>query len=80
MEERLKIHDTVVIDVNTTFGTICVMFSIAAILPNYHYALLAQDRILVGQQKAGGSWTLSDSIDLHSLIPIEGVYHYEELG
>ena len=76
---EIKLNETICLDVATTFGTIPVTFTIIAILPNYHYALVAQDRIVVGQQKSNGTWVLSDSVDLHSIKPIEGVYHYVAL-
>lgn len=71
----LKLNDDVVIAVNNVFGTVPVTFTIIAILPNYHYALLAQDKVIVGQLKVDMTWILSDHIDLHSLRPVNGVYH-----
>ena len=71
----LKLFDNVFIDVITTFGTVKVEFTIVDILPNYHYALLAQHRICVGQKKVNNTWTLSEPVDLLNIRPIEGVCH-----
>lgn len=70
-----KLFDTVVINVKTTFGTVVVNFIVIDVQPNYHYALLAQNRVCRGQEKCDGSWILSDSIDLLSMSPISEVYH-----
>jgi hypothetical protein len=70
-----KLFEKVSINVKTTFGTVKVEFTVVDVQPNYHYALIAQHRIVRGQEKCDGSWILSDSIDLLDVKPISEVYH-----
>lgn len=71
----MNVNDVVTIMVKTMYGTVEVDFTIIADLGNYHYALIAQDKICVGQQKATGCWILSEGMDLHDIKPVSGLYH-----
>lgn len=71
----MKVNDLVTIMVKTEFGEVKVDFTVIAELVNYHYALLGQNRVVVGQQKIDNTWTLSNSVDLMKLLPIQGIHH-----
>ncbi len=64
-----KLFEAVDVEVKTTFGILKIRFTVIDILPNYHYALIAQNKIVVGQEKCDGSWVLSDPIDLLCIKP-----------
>ena len=70
------VGDEITLEVKTTFGVAVITFEIVLIRPNHHYLLYAQDRIVLGQEKAGGEqWILSDPIDLFGIQTISGIYH-----
>lgn len=70
----MNFGDKVNIAVQTMFGLVPVEFTVVDVLPNSHYALIAQNRLVVGQQKAGNDvWILSQSIDLLNTKPITGI-------
>jgi hypothetical protein len=68
-------QDGVTIMVTTNFGTFPVDFTVVKSFGNHTYVLLAQDRIVVAQQKSNTDWIFSTPVDLLSLIPIERVYY-----
>ena len=71
----MNIYDKVIIEIKVSYGVIKVTFTIIDILPNYHYALISQNRVVVGQLKVDNTWILSESIDLLNMRPIGNVYH-----
>jgi hypothetical protein len=52
-----------------------VEFTIIDVLNNHKYALIAHHKVVVGQEKLDGSWTMSKVIELSRWDPIEGFYH-----
>jgi hypothetical protein len=70
------IGDKITLEVKTTFGIAVITFEVILIRPNHCYLLYAQDRIILGQEKAGGEqWVLSSPIDLFGIQTISDIYH-----
>lgn len=73
---NIKLGDKVIIKVLTMFGFAGVEFTIVDILPDKKYALIAQNRLVIGEPIAGGfEWMLSESIDLLKIDVVSGVYY-----
>lgn len=71
----LKVGDKVTIVMRALFGEMPVTFTIIDDLGNYTFALLAQNRVCVGQMKVDYTWLMSDSVDLRTEFPLkQGVY------
>lgn len=71
----LKVGDKVTIVMKVLYGEMPVTFTIIDDLGNYTFALLAQNRVCVGQMKVDHTWLMSDSVDLRTEFPLKkGVY------
>ena len=71
----MELYSKININVKVDFGIVPVEFTVIDILPNFHYALLAQNRLVVGQLLADMSWKLSHPIDLLDVRPIPNIHH-----
>ncbi len=62
----MKTFDKVQIAVKTGYGIVIVDFTIIKVINDYSrvYAMIAQDKIVVGQHMIDNTWRLSDPIDL----------------
>jgi hypothetical protein len=66
-KSKMKKGDSITLQIPTPYGQASIFLTAIAILPNNRYALLGQERILVGQMLNDNKWTLSDPIDLLEL-------------
>jgi predicted protein tyrosine phosphatase len=67
----LKIGDNLSLDVKTEFGIIVVDFTVVHKLPNDHYALIAQDRLVIVKELPSYKFMMSDAIDLLNIKLVE---------
>lgn len=72
----MKTFDKVQIAVQTGYGTVNVEFTIIKVINEHShvYAMIAQDKIVIGQHMIDNTWRLSDPIDL-SGIYVKDISH-----
>ena len=56
-------------------GKFSLPFEVINVMPNHHYVLMAQCRIVVGHWKENDDWILSKPIDFHDMKPITDKFH-----
>ena len=77
----MKLFDKVQIEVKTAFGTLAVEFTIIGEINKHNriYALVAQNRLVVGQYMVNNCWKLSVPIDLMN-VSILDTLHLDVTG
>jgi hypothetical protein len=72
----MKTFDKVQIAVHTDYCIVLVEFTIIKVINEHNrvYAMIAQDKIIVGQHMIDNTWRLSDPIDL-SKIHVKDISH-----
>ena len=77
----MKLFDKVQIEVKTAFGTVPVEFTIISEINKHNpiYALVAQNRLVVGQYMVNNCWKLSVPIDLMNISVLD-TFHLDVTG
>ena len=72
----MKLFDKVQIEMKTAFGAVSVEFTIIAEINTEDriYGLIAQNRLVVGQQIDNNKWKLSSPIDLMDVPILDTLY------
>ena len=72
----MKLFDKVQIEMKTAFGAVSVEFTIIAEInmQDRVYGLIAQNRLVVGQQVDNNKWKLSSPIDLMDVPILDTLY------
>ena len=72
----MKLFDKVQIEMKTAFGAVSVEFTIIAEINTEDriYGLIAQNRLVVGQQVDNNKWKLSSPIDLMDVPILDTLY------
>lgn len=60
----MKLFEQITLKVVTEFGAFSARFTVVDSLPNNRFALMSQNKLIVGEKKADGSWVMGKSIDL----------------
>jgi hypothetical protein len=68
---NLKIGDELSLDVKTEFGIIVVNFTVVHKLIGNHYALIAQDKLVVVNELPSGDFIMSEAVDLLDMEPVD---------
>jgi hypothetical protein len=68
---NLKIGDNLSLDIKTEFGIIVVDFTVVHKLIGNHYALIAQDKLVVVNELPSGDFIMSEAVDLLDMEPVD---------
>ena len=68
---NLNIGNELSLNVKTEFGIIVVNFTVVHKLIGNHYALIAQDKLVVVNELPSGDFIMSEAIDLLDIEPVD---------
>ena len=68
---NLNIGDNLSLDIITEFEIVKVDFTVIHKLPGNHYALIAQDKLVVVNELPSGDFIMSEAVDLLDMEPVD---------